>query len=193
MPMEKDMCSVEVYTEGKKDGEGYPRRNPMTRDGQFVSLLRSDMTTMYEVIMVSGKLYGIVCQLSSHILENRPCLGKRTIDENGVAGPYEFMTYGEVLEEVKQVAAGLASFSLLEQAIVGIYSNNRPRWQIAEYASYCSNLCVVALYDTLGMDNMIYIGNQTEMSICFASAARVLSIIGSFAYYLVPKSFSCCR
>lgn len=127
--------------------------------------------------------------LLSYNLENRPCLGKRTIDENGVAGPYEFMTYGEVLEEVKQVAAGIASFSLPEQAIVGIYSNNRPRWQIAEYASYCSNLCVVALYDTLGIDNMIYIGNQTEMSICFASAIRVKSICGWLLICLVSKSF----
>ncbi len=59
----REMKSVEVYREGKKEGEGYPRRHPMTRDGQFISIMRSDMRTLYEVIVAASELYRMIRQM----------------------------------------------------------------------------------------------------------------------------------
>lgn len=100
-------------------------------------------------------------------------MGSRRLDADGTAGPYEFITFGELETTVRKLAAGLATLDLAPQSMVGIYAANCPEWHMAQYAGYYLNLCIVPLYDTLGKDNICHIANETDLSIIFVSKALV--------------------
>lgn len=49
-------------------------------------------------------------------------------DEQGKAGPYQWLTYSQVKERVDNFASGLAMLQIPEKANIGIYSINRVEW-----------------------------------------------------------------
>ncbi|MCB9726910.1 MAG: long-chain fatty acid--CoA ligase [Deltaproteobacteria bacterium] len=62
-------------------------------------------------------------------------------------GRYEWMTYGEVGEQVAAFRGGLASLGVAKGDRVAIISNNRPEWAIAAYATYSLGAQFVPMYE----------------------------------------------
>ena len=70
--------------------------------------------------------------------------------------PFEFISYGETLDQIKTVGSGLANLGLSPKEGLGIYAANRMEWMLAQMGGYSQNLICVPLYDTLGEDAVKY-------------------------------------
>jgi len=95
-----------------------------------------------------------------------PCLGFRAVSTNGMATPYIYSSYTEVLTRVNAFAAGLDTLNLVRptddnMTLIGLYMKNCVEWFIAEQAIFCLAGATVPFYDTLGPDTVEYILNQT--------------------------------
>ncbi|KAL0490038.1 long-chain acyl-CoA synthetase [Acrasis kona] len=95
---------------------------------------------------------------------NKYCMGRRTKDPaTGVAGPYEFITYAQAYETIKNFASGLRSIGVEPEQHLGIFCKNRMEWQLTSEACHTQSIVTIALYDTLGGDAVSYIMNHGEI------------------------------
>ena len=97
---------------------------------------------------------------------------------------YKWMTYDEVYDKVKKIAAALKNKTDLErQERVGIYAKTQMNWSLVSLATVSRSLIQVPLYDTLGAESCNYIINQSEMKLIFvdtsASAKKVVDLVDS--------------
>lgn len=60
---------------------------------------------------------------------------------------------------------------------VGVWSLNRPEWQIVDFACHAFGLVGVALYDTLGPNVVEYVTNHAPLSIVVASANHIPTLL----------------
>jgi long-chain acyl-CoA synthetase len=60
---------------------------------------------------------------------------------------------------------------------VGIWSANRPEWQIVDLATQAYSLVSVALYDTLGPDVVEYVINHAPLAIVYATRNHVPTLL----------------
>jgi long-chain acyl-CoA synthetase len=72
------------------------------------------------------------------------CLGFRAISTSGLATPYIYSSYTEVLARVDAFAAGLDTLNLVpptedddNMVLLGLYMKNNMEWVIAEQAVFC--------------------------------------------------------
>jgi long-chain acyl-CoA synthetase len=61
--------------------------------------------------------------------------------------------------------------------LVGIYSKNRYEWFVTDWACALTGITTVPLYDTLGVENISYCLNQTEITTLFVSAVTVNTLL----------------
>ncbi|RHZ45732.1 hypothetical protein Glove_658g22 [Diversispora epigaea] len=160
--MNNSLQSVEVPGAPEIPGEGKPRRNASSPD-KLVAF-PPGATTLYE-----NFLHGI------NESEGGNFLGHRQVD-NGIVGPYVWESYPEVQKRVANFGSGLRKLELDTKGILGFFSENNPQYVIGELACYQYSFILVPLYDTLGIEAIEYIINQTEMEYCLSTAnkARVL-------------------
>ena len=59
----------------------------------------------------------------------------------------------------------------------GIYAKNRAEWIISDIAGILTGFASVTLYDTLGMEFIDFILNQTELRTLFLSGDKVENIL----------------
>ncbi|KAF8590444.1 acetyl-CoA synthetase-like protein [Ramaria rubella] len=118
---------------------------------------------------------------------NEPCLGYRPIVSTNplkFAPSYSWQTYTQVDERRRNVGSALAF--LWQQGLagggdlptIGLWSQNRPEWQVVDLAVQAYAKVSVSLYDTLGADAVEYICNHAEISVVFVSALHVPSVLG---------------
>ena len=108
-----------------------------------------------------------------------PCLGTRAVLPGGELGHYEFKTFAHVFRLTTKLADSLGPLIPRNGdglGIVGIYAVNREEWIITDMACALQGLTTVPLYDTLGVDNIEYIINQTEMTCVAASTKQIPTI-----------------
>lgn len=97
-----------------------------------------------------------------------PCLGFRAFSTNGIATPYIYTSYTEVLARVNAFAAGLHILDMVTPTkdeglkLIGLYMGNCMEWFIAEQAIFCLSGATVPFYDTLGPESVEFILNQTS-------------------------------
>ena len=122
-------------------------------------------------------------------------LGHRPI-KDGVAQDYIWETYQQVADHIENLSNALYHRGYRKGAIIGIYAINCPEWIYVEQTCNASSFCTVPLYDTLGMEAIQHIVNQTEMSFIFAQADKVFPFffffsffLFSFFFFLFPFSF----
>lgn len=115
-------------------------------------------------------------------------LGFRRI-VNNVAGPYEWISYEECLERVKNFGSALLSkkIDLKPSEPLGIYSINRPEWVISDYSAMFNSIITVPLYDTLGLQALQYIINQVEMKVCCATKDKAKKLLENISSYPTLK------
>ncbi|KAJ7702319.1 hypothetical protein B0H17DRAFT_1043697 [Mycena rosella] len=119
-------------------------------------------------------------------LGHRPVVSKQPLK---FAGHYEWLTYGEV--DVQRRQLGSALVHLFKTGVlgggdldtVGIWSINRPEWQIVDIALQSYRKVGVSLYDTLGKESVEYIINHAHLSIIFATLEHIPSLLK-----LAPKA-----
>ncbi|KAG8929631.1 hypothetical protein FRC02_005296 [Tulasnella sp. 418] len=123
-----------------------------------------------------------------------PFLGRRVVLQTKpslvLGNEYVWETYAQVDVRRKMVGSALEYLyrnSKLgpkrEFEVVGIWSINRPEWQIIDLACQAYRKVSVSLYDTLGPDAVEYIINHAEIPIIFATAQHLPSLLS-----LSPKT-----
>uniref|UniRef100_A0A1A8VDM4 Long-chain-fatty-acid--CoA ligase n=1 Tax=Nothobranchius furzeri TaxID=105023 RepID=A0A1A8VDM4_NOTFU len=119
-------------------------------DSEFLTHYYDDARTMYQMF-----------QRGLRVSNNGPCLGSRKPNQ-----PYEWLTYGEVVDRAENIGSALLhkGHHHTGDKFVGIFSQNRPEWSIAELACYTYSLMVVPLYDTLGTEAIGYIIDRASIS-----------------------------
>jgi len=98
-------------------------------------------------------------------------------------GPYVWQTYKQV--DARRRRIGSALHSLFSRGVlkgddletVGVWSQNRPEWQLVEFALHAYNKVGVGLYDTLGKDSVEYIINHAHLSIVFTTADHIPALL----------------
>jgi long-chain acyl-CoA synthetase len=92
------------------------------------------------------------------------------------------VSHREMLERVRHIARALRLSGVERGDRVGILSENRPEWAIADYACLTAGLTDVPLYPTLPADQIAYILRDAGVVAIFVSnaeqAAKVASIRG---------------
>mmetsp|Transcript_22299 Transcript_22299/g.48717 ORF Transcript_22299/g.48717 Transcript_22299/m.48717 type:complete len:658 (+) Transcript_22299:118-2091(+) len=109
---------------------------------------------------------------SAEKFPNRPCLGSRPI-VNGQAQPFQFMTYNEVHNNVKKIAAAYVALGVKPKDRVGVIGANCPEWMMAMQALNILNSVCVPVYDTLGDSAVEFILKHSEAKVLVSSAAKL--------------------
>ncbi|XP_066283331.1 long-chain-fatty-acid--CoA ligase 6-like [Branchiostoma lanceolatum] len=129
-------------------GDDYARMSCHNQDGRLTGHYFDDVRTLHQAFM-----RGV------GISKNEPCLGFRP----AVLAPYEWLTYHEVHTRSCNFGSGLIHKELKPGCSLGIFSQNRPEWVIAEQGCNMFSIVVVPLYDTLGAEAVQHIINQAEL------------------------------
>lgn len=143
-PCDLSMQSIEL------PGGEFARRGAVLNGGPLLSYYYEDAKTMYECF-----------HRGLRESKNGPCLGSRKPKQ-----PYEWLSYSEVIERAENLGSAFLhkGHSNSGDPYIGIFSQNRPEWTIAELACYTYSLISVPLYDTLGTEAISYILDKTCIS-----------------------------
>lgn len=132
-----------------------------------------------------------VWQRGLSISRNAPCMGHRTVesvDEKGepVVGDFAWMTWQECQDKVDAVGSAITHLDLApldpeadNLRLVGIFSKNRYEWVITEQACNAYGAVSIPLYDTLGLEAVTYILQQTGVTTVFADKSSVATLLGA--------------
>jgi long-chain acyl-CoA synthetase len=88
-----------------------------------------------------------------------------------IAGTYQPMSHATLAKRVRHVAAGLRALGVERGARVGILSENRPEWAIADYACVTTGVVDVPVYPTLPAEQIAYILKDAGAVALFVSTA----------------------
>src|SRR3569833_476342 len=95
-------------------------------------------------------------------------------------GRFEGISHETIAERVRRVALGLEELGVRSGDRVGILSENRPEWAIADYACLAIGAADVPIYPNLPPDQVAYIVKDCGAAVIFVStaeqAAKVRSI-----------------
>ncbi|KAL2890917.1 AMP-binding enzyme [Ceratocystis lukuohia] len=113
------------------------------------------------------------------------CLGNRpwNRDTRSWENSYAWLTFAEVAERRKNLGAGIVEVmqaaGVEPNSIygVGLWSQNRVEWQIAELAIVSQSLFSVSLYETLGPETTEYIINHAELPVLMCSLPHVPALL----------------
>ena len=86
-------------------------------------------------------------------------------------GEWKSLTYGEVARRVRELALGLYSIGLRSGERVGIWSENRPEWNISDLASLAIGAVDVPIYATQTPAQVQYILTNSGARGVFVSSA----------------------
>ncbi len=105
---------------------------------------------------------------------NRPALRRR------VGNGWEVLTWAEYGQAVSEVTAGLAEFGIGSGHQVGIFSNNRVEWHLADFGTLANGSVTVPIYQTSSSEQLAYILGHAEARVCFVEdhdlAAKILQV-----------------
>lgn len=168
-------CSVPTG-EPTKPGESPVYRNVhcfLENGGKFIATFRSqpDSLTPLEVLRTSSVKF-----------PDQECTGERRINDDGSAGPYEWVTYKEFYETCCAFGRGLLELGLKRGDKIGIFSNNSRVWQTIAFGAYSVGIIIVPVYDSLGENAAEYIINHAEIKVVFCSPFKYPN-----AVKIVPK------
>jgi long-chain acyl-CoA synthetase len=97
-----------------------------------------------------------------------------------VNGRFEPISHGMVADRVRRAALGLRALGIASGDRVGILSENRPEWAIADFACLSAGMTDVPVYPTLPADQITHILNDSGAVALFVSdagqAAKIAAI-----------------
>ncbi|WKW11335.1 long-chain fatty acid--CoA ligase [Pseudogemmatithrix spongiicola] len=99
-------------------------------------------------------------------------------------GRYQPISHKDVLRRVRHITLGLESLGVKRGDRVGIMSENRPEWALADWACLCSGMTDVPVYPTLPAEQIVHPLNDSGAVALFVStpeqAAKAKSVRGEF-------------
>ncbi|KAG9395004.1 AMP-binding enzyme [Carpediemonas membranifera] len=104
---------------------------------------------------------------SVELYADRPMVGARKKLDIHHYGEFEWLTYRQTATYVDQMRDFLSTTTLRPGDNVVIYGRNRVEWMLADLACQAAGLVSVPLYDALGIDNLMYICDLTEIKAAF--------------------------
>ncbi|RAH48546.1 putative AMP-binding enzyme [Aspergillus brunneoviolaceus CBS 621.78] len=112
------------------------------------------------------------------------CLGWRPYDPIVKAyGPYQWMDYETVQKRRTAFGAGLVELHQKHgchrpgQYGIGLWSQNRPEWQLTDLACMSQSLYSVSIYDVLAADATEYIINHAELHCVVTSLPHIPTLL----------------
>ena len=135
--------------------------NPIENSGP--PILENGSRTIYESFIKSVHRY-----------PNKPFLGTRQYNSNGILGAYVFKTYSEVFQITRRLLHFMKNWNLLrkENNLVGIMSKNREEMIITELACLCQNIQLVPLSDNLSPEILSNILMESKPKVIFCGKAQ---------------------
>ncbi|RDB21311.1 Long chain acyl-CoA synthetase 7, peroxisomal [Hypsizygus marmoreus] len=118
--------------------------------------------------------------------KDRPFLGARPVISTNplkFANHYVWETYGDVDLRRRNVGSALVSLFAKgelgggDYETVGVWSANRPEWQIIDIALQTYNKVSVSLYDTLGKDSVEYIIKHSHLTVIFSTSEHIPTLL----------------
>ncbi|KAJ1941745.1 medium-chain fatty acid-CoA ligase faa2, partial [Linderina macrospora] len=161
------LSSIEVPNAPAIAGETKPRIAANRTDGTM-STNEDGVTNMHLNFLHGMKTAG----------ETADLLGHRPLASDGSFGAYEWFTYGQVLDKAQCIGSGMAKTGIKPQECVGIFSPNRIEWSFTEHATYMYNIVSVPMYDTLGIEAIKHMANETEMQLVFVAPEKLATLLG---------------
>ena len=99
-----------------------------------------------------------------------------------LGGVYHPLSHRTIAERVRRAALGLRAIGISRGVRVGLLSENRPEWAIADYACLTAGITNVPLYPTLPAEQMAYILKDSGAVAVFVStadqAAKIAAVRG---------------
>ncbi|XP_005094742.1 long-chain-fatty-acid--CoA ligase 1 isoform X2 [Aplysia californica] len=144
-------------------------------DGARISRLCEDnklLTHYFEGVNTVHDCFQRGVQLAG----DKPFLGWKPTPDT----PFKWMTYNEVNARAKAFGDGLIKLGLPAEndTRVGIYSQNRPEYVIADQGFLYHSMTPVPLYDTLGVEACNFIVNQADLHVIVCdNNAKVKSLL----------------
>ncbi len=93
------------------------------------------------------------------------------------------LTWADYGRAVSEVTAGLAELGIGPGQQVGIFSNNRVEWHLADFGTLANGSVTVPLYQTSSAEQVAYVLGHAEARVCFVEnhelAAKILEVQGS--------------
>ncbi|KAK7440178.1 medium-chain fatty acid-CoA ligase faa2 [Stygiomarasmius scandens] len=123
---------------------------------------------------------GIKAGRDSDFLGHRPLISTNPLK---FAPRYVWQTWGQVDERRRLVGSALSHLFSRgelgggEYETVGIWSQNRPEWQIVDLALHAYNKVGVSIYDTLGKDSVEYIIDHAYLSVVFSTSDHLPTLL----------------
>jgi long-chain acyl-CoA synthetase len=100
--------------------------------------------------------------------------------QSKINGVYQPLSHEVLATRVRHIALGLRALGIERGARVGILSENRPEWAIADYACLTTGIIDVPVYPTLPAEQMAYILKDAGVVTLFVStelqAAKVAAV-----------------
>ena len=93
------------------------------------------------------------------------------------ADGWKSISHKQLLADVHALADGLAALGIARGDRVGLLSENRPEWAMADYAMLAAGVLNVPLYPTLPANQMAYIMSDAGVRAVFVSNAELLEKI----------------
>ncbi len=109
-------------------------------------------------------------------------------------GAYTPISHRETLERVRRVSLGLGAIGVKRGDRVGIMSENRPEWALADWACLGGGMTDVPIYPTLPAEQIVHPLNDSGASALFVStpeqAAKAASVRGELKSVRTIISFA---
>ncbi|XP_077983452.1 long-chain-fatty-acid--CoA ligase 1-like [Glandiceps talaboti] len=140
-----------------------------------VSTACEDGSKLLEYYFEDARTMPEALRRGARVSNNGPFLGWRP----GPGEPYQWLTYEQVLERIKNFGSGLIKLGYKpgQSTFVGIYSQNRVEWVVTDHACCMYSMVTVPLYDTLGPDAVSFIINQAEMNIVVCDVEEKVKLL----------------
>ncbi|KAF3938926.1 hypothetical protein ABW19_dt0200968 [Dactylella cylindrospora] len=164
----KPPFSVEVPGATKVEGEGIPRRHPVAKDGLW-ERPSEDIKTVWDIVVRSATKYPNIRAVGWRKLikiHKETKMIKKVVDgkETEVPkewqyfekSPYEFITFSEYHQLVKDLASGLVALGLGKGDRIQIYAATSPQWISSAHAAMSQGLAITTAYDTLGQSGLTH-------------------------------------
>ncbi|HXG52441.1 MAG TPA: long-chain fatty acid--CoA ligase [candidate division Zixibacteria bacterium] len=106
--------------------------------------------------------------------------GRKTLYRFAEGGEWRSLSWEEAIQRVREIALGLHSLGVERGARVAIFSNNRPEWNLVDWANICVGALTVPVYSTSPRAQVLHILSHCEPSVLFVESREALRRLDPF-------------
>ncbi|CAI5448660.1 unnamed protein product [Caenorhabditis angaria] len=137
------------------------RKAAWLKDKDLVKSFAPNIHTTYDTVRYGLKLAGDKGKMFGEPLRNK----------NGEV-EWKWIDYSEGIKQADRISQSMRKIGLKagEDTKIGIFSKNRTEWMLADMANHNFSNVTVPFYDTITVDDMVYISNLTEIPLIFTDS-----------------------